>query len=330
MGNVRLGMVVLLLVGGCAGTTTSGPTANAGGAEPAAGQPTPREKVSRTGPPPARWRKRLASPDLSSLQFTDLIAEEIRRVVPDVKVTLLRPLELKVKNYMGAEVKMGLHNAWQGCHDNPSLRESEARRIVDSLKGHLTGRRKPPKPSARTLVPLIKSSSYMAQIKQQTGGQMTPLAERLAGDLWVIYAMDMPDRVAIVSQKQGLAMGLDPVSRRALALKNLRRVLKPAKRHGKGPIFLITAGGMYESSMLLLDEFWPAQAQAVQGDVVAAVPNRDVLLFTGSKSKRGMANICKLIIKQGGGAYHISNMLLIRTNGVWRALHSCTPGKVDQ
>ena len=236
------------------------------------------------------------------------------------------PLELDISTPQGDKIKMGLDNAWRGCRDDPKNRMAEVRRHVDALSRHLSAKRKPrATPTRKQVVPLIKSSEYMAQIQAQTGGQMKPAAERLAGDIWIVYALDMPDRVVVLSVAQARTLARTPAELRRLALTNLRRLLKEVKHHGNGPIYLVTAGGMYESSMLLLDEFWPAQAQSVAGDVVAAVPNRDILLFTGSRSSAGMANICKLVNKDG--PYQISRTLLVRRGGAWKVLRSCSGTK---
>ena len=44
---------------------------------------------------------------------------------------------------------------------------------------------------------------------------------------------------------------------------------------------MLTAGGNYEATLILLPEVWESVAEMVSGQIVAAVPARDVLYFTG-------------------------------------------------
>ncbi len=285
----------------------------------------------RLGKPPAQWRQRLRALHLTRQEFTELVADELLRVLPGSKVTVEGSLALNIKTAQGDKIAVGLHNGWRNCANDPKSREAEVNRYVDSLLRHLARKRKlKTLDHSKHVVPLIKGASFLAQIKAQTGGKMKPMVEHIAGDIWIVYALDMPKQVAIMSQDQGRALASTPAALRQLALTNLRRVLKPIKHHGNGPVYVLTAGGMYESSILLLDEFWPAQAQVVAGDVVAAVPNRDVLLFAGSKSKKGIAGICKLMAKAGEGAYAISRTLLVRRGGVWKVFGSCSNGKLKK
>ena len=70
-----------------------------------------------------------------------------------------------------------------------------------------------------------------------------------------------------------------------------------------------------------LDEFEASQAQRATGQVVAAVSNRDILIFTGNKSREGPTKICKLIAREG--LHPISRTLRIRRGGTWKVPGAC-------
>jgi uncharacterized protein YtpQ (UPF0354 family) len=127
----------------------------------------------------------------------------------------------------------------------------------------------------------------------------------------------------ILTADQAKPLARTPAELRGLAVTNLRRILKGVQSRGDGTVIMLTAGGSYEASLLLLDELWSKQARVVDGDVVASVPNRDVLLFTGSRSAAGIAKICEMMARAGERQYAISRTLLVRRAGRWQVLRTC-------
>jgi len=81
---------------------------------------------------------------------------------------------------------------------------------------------------------------------------------------------------------------------------------------------MILADGNYESSLLLADKLWDGQASLVEGEIVAAVPARDVLMFTGSGSPDGLRRLRQGVDATYKQASHqISKTLLVRRKGRW-------------
>lgn len=104
-----------------------------------------------------------------------------------------------------------------------------------------------------------------------------------------------------------------------LAIENLRRILPPIEKHGGDPYYMLTAGGDYVASLILFDDLWTEFADTVEGAIVAAVPSRDVLLFTSDKSPVGITAIRKVIDKiTATGGYLISTTMLRRDGSVWK------------
>jgi uncharacterized protein YtpQ (UPF0354 family) len=106
---------------------------------------------------------------------------------------------------------------------------------------------------------------------------------------------------------------------REQAVANLRGVLPQIERHGDGSTYyMLTAGGDYEASLLLLDDLWQQQEPIVKGDLVAAVPARDVLLFTGSGFNVGLRELQAAVERVSmNGSYLISKTLLVRRDNAW-------------
>jgi uncharacterized protein YtpQ (UPF0354 family) len=83
-------------------------------------------------------------------------------------------------------------------------------------------------------------------------------------------------------------LGLEGNRLRETALENLRARVTECNAQGEEPIFTLQVGDGLESCLLLLDELCEAFADKVEGDLVAAVPTRDTLFFTGSNSELGL------------------------------------------
>ena len=147
-----------------------------------------------------------------------------------------------------------------------------------------------------------------------------PLSEPFLPGLCLLFAFDRPSEYEIVAGRHVRALGLAPSSLRALAVTNLRRRLPDIQRHGDHPAYMLTAGGNLESSLLLLDDLWDQQSMDVPGALVAAVPARDVLLFTGSDSPVGLSALRSSIERVWPDGGH----LLTRELFTWRA-HSWSP-----
>jgi uncharacterized protein YtpQ (UPF0354 family) len=108
-----------------------------------------------------------------------------------------------------------------------------------------------------------------------------------------------------------------------LALENLTRIMPSAEQNGDGPWYWLSAGGDYEASLLLFDAVWDQLAQSVDGEIVAAVPARDTLVFTGSNSAEGLKAIkdqAAHVVKTGN--YVVSETLIIRRGGKWEVFNA--------
>lgn len=81
-------------------------------------------------------------------------------------------------------------------------------------------------------------------------------------------------------------------------LANLPEILS----HNTNGLFRISAGGVYESSLLLLDVLLRQQYYSVPGEIVVALPTRDTFFVTGSEDLENLSLLRSHIkdIKDGG------------------------------
>jgi uncharacterized protein YtpQ (UPF0354 family) len=254
-----------------------------------------------------RMLSRVCTRDEFFLLYSKLLQERL----PDCKVEFSDGSTLHVVRPDGKESTTYLTNFWlkykEGNEDRQELIEKYAR-LAEEL-GKLRAL-----PERQNVVAMIKDSQYMEIGKVESRS----LADHLCGDLWVVYAEDQPDRISTLQAETIVHLGVPRSELRALAVENLKRILPAAECHGDGPWYLLTAGADYVASLLLFDSLWDELKEMVEGDVVATAPTRDVVMFTGSHSREGLAEIRKRSSEIcNTGAHAISETLIIRKNGNW-------------
>lgn len=251
-------------------------------------------------------KKELADPGLTLDKLSLLIAAFVREAHPEATLTSPAPNAVQAAANGRDPATFYLDNLWADLRgQDPAARVDAFQRY---LRGFLTMLENPAKEEVRKdrIVPTIKDSEYFAIMKDTSA----LLREHLVGDLWILYAIDYPDTIKTLSASQRDKLGIQQEELRTLAIENLGNVMPEIQQHGDGPSYLLTAGGDYVASILLLDGVWNQLENAVDGDIVAVVPSRDVLLFTGSRSKEGIEQI-------RARARAISETLIRRSSGRW-------------
>ncbi|MCW2936436.1 MAG: hypothetical protein JWM19_7398 [Actinomycetia bacterium] len=177
------------------------------------------------------------------------------------------------------------------------------------------------------IVPVIKQSVKLSEEAILLSGRDEPVIERLAGDLLVMYAFDLPGRFEFVARRHCEALGLVAGDLRALSVRNLvARRSKPQVKRTDQVVMLILDGDL-EASLLLVDMLWDQLASKIPGDLIAAVPARDTLAVTGTGLDGGVAVLNRAARKVwdspgGNRKLLLTPSLLIRQGNSWQLLES--------
>ena len=141
-----------------------------------------------------------------------------------------------------------------------------------------------------------------------------PVHESLNSELDVVYAEDSPHNIRYLNTTNLEMLGIDQERLRLQAIENLTALLQgEVEVHGGDGVYLVSAGGNYEASFLLFDEFWESQVLEVAGDYVVAIPTRDLLLVTGSENRDGIARVREAAGNaSSNGAYTLTPVLFVR------------------
>ncbi len=254
--------------------------------------------------------------DIDLHELRTLVADKLAAALPGARIGVEGPLLLSVQHPDGAVHPVDLSELWQAVQGpaGPSLAELEPQ--LNAFAAALS-----PAPATgvdgdgKRLVIMIKPRSWVEQAAAQLGRIATA---PIAGELMAVFAFDTPDSV-IYEITEAL-----PEGAMAHALENVLDLVEGPEILGDDP-FLIQAGGTYEASLLLAD-FWDDLADQVQGDLVVAVPTRDLLMVSGTADADRYARLVQLVAEALAGSprYPLSAQILRWEARTW-VLHDTVP-----
>jgi uncharacterized protein YtpQ (UPF0354 family) len=254
-----------------------------------------------------RLLERRCSKDEFFLLYSKLLQERL----PGASVEFIGESVLHIVNKEGKESTTYLDNLWlkysQGNEDRAELIQKYAQMATGLGAARVVATR-------QNIVAMIKDLQYI----QMLGAGPKNLIEHLCGDLWIVYAVDQSETISTLTYDSMIAAAVSENELRALAVENLGRILPEVERNGDGPWYQLTAGSDYAASLLLFDGIWNQVAETLDGHIVATVPTRDVLMYTGSQSASGLSAIRERSIEiANNGAHAISDSLIVREGGKW-------------
>ena len=163
------------------------------------------------------------------------------------------------------------------------------------------------------LIPVIKPGNYLEEVNALTANTDKPaplVSEKYNDELLIAYVQDSENSMQYLTDEDFKKLAIPKDSLRAIAIRNLDKVLSNAQIHNGNGIYMVTAGGNYEASLILPGILWTKENFPVKGDFVMAVPTRDLLLITGSDDKAGITKLKEFVAKSyKTGNYTISEHL---------------------
>lgn len=251
--------------------------------------------------------------------FTRVYVEALLKASPGLQVEVLRDLELKVTTADGRDITSFLNNAYDTYKQDPKAKDDLIQRYVASALETIGTA--PAGVDRARIVPVIKDRQWLEEMRSalvSQGAKELPehVFEDFSSDLVVFYAEDSPANIRYLGPKDLEAAKVQKAELRALAGENLLRLLPDIESHGSDGFYMITAGGDYEASLLLLDSIWSSGQLEVKGDVVVGIPTRDLLLVTGSQDAEGIEKLKRLVNDATNkGSYRLTQKLFVYRGG---------------
>ncbi len=253
-------------------------------------------------------------------RFTNDVADAVVNSIPSMTVEELGDLRLLFRdsntNY---QHDYALGNYFDEVLEDPASREEVIAWIVQTIRDSLNVEQS--KLDTSCLVPLVRSRKWWNDFQQEMGefgesAEVQGLIEWLNDELLIAYAFDNESSFIFATPGDLLELGLERGALRELAVENLNRIIPGFEIHRDSHLVMISAGGFYESSLILLEDLWLQDNLDLPGDYVFAIPVRDVLVLTGSKDAEGVRRLRGVVEEfYTGEGRSVSPHLFNRKNG---------------
>jgi uncharacterized protein YtpQ (UPF0354 family) len=246
--------------------------------------------------------------------FTQEFARALARTRPSANVSVAGDLKLTIKETDGLVRNIQLNNAYNEYKLDPQRFDD----LVATFSAIFSQSASKQAGLDRTrIIPVIKDRQWLDELHntlKAKGVAQQHLADRFNDELVIVYAQDDPNRMRYLTTQEDF--GLSREELRSLAIANLKRVLPKIEMGRVGDVALMSAGGNYEASLLLIDEIWSSGQIQVNGNIVVAIPTRDALLVTGSRSRSGLKLVRELTAKfKAQGPYELTDTLFRYRDG---------------
>ena len=167
------------------------------------------------------------------------------------------------------------------------------------------------------VLPLIKSTSWLATAIAQAGEGAHLVVRPFVADLILVFAENLPDTIAYV-KRQDLDGVCDEAQLVAQAMDNLTRRMPSMEVVGGDGRYRIALDGFFDASLILVSTEWTSPL-ALRGDPVFAIPSRDQLMVCGSDDEKAVAELADIAPRiAADDAYAISDSVLMLRDGVFR------------
>jgi uncharacterized protein YtpQ (UPF0354 family) len=230
-------------------------------------------------------------------------------------------LEVSVKDSGGTHT-IPLHDLYLQYQREPALFGE----IVGVYVAALTEQPKPPvtpgMPDPARIVPVVKDRQWLADNVRglrDRGAEADFIYDDFNEELVVVYAEDTENRVRYLTSVEELPVPREQL--REVALANLDRLLPGIEMNLIEDGFAwFSAGGDYEASLILFDGIWNGGKVAMDGDIVIAVPAKDVLFVTGSRNEHGLAVMRQIAAEYAADSYGLTDALFVYRDGRFERL----------
>jgi uncharacterized protein YtpQ (UPF0354 family) len=154
---------------------------------------------------------------------------------------------------------------------------------------------------------------------------LLPVIDTFVGDLDIRYAFDLESGFRYVSERDLKVFKLTREQLPALAIENYRRLYpKITVERPTSFVGMFANGGELEPCKMLDFDFWEKEKSRFGGEIVAAVPARDVCWFTGLKPANNVSNLRVNTERahKEAGERAISRLMFLWRNKRWEVLEA--------
>jgi len=226
---------------------------------------------------------------LTKKEFAEAYRDSLRKKYPAVNFELNADLTITAKKDE-LDFRHYIDNAYVSYQAEPDSIKKIIGRYVAST-ADLFVEKKGVK--IENIVPVVKPAEYLKEINSlnKDAKGISLITEKYNDQLIIAYAQDSKSSIKYLSEDDFKLLSISRDSLKSVALRNFDKIIPNIQRQGDSGLYIITAGGDYEASLILLSSIWTEKNFPVDGELIIAIPNRDLLMVTGSQNKKGIDKI---------------------------------------
>jgi uncharacterized protein YtpQ (UPF0354 family) len=253
-----------------------------------------------------------AAPDVAPRAFTEKVAAGLAARLPNYTFTVTGDFDISRRDPDGGEADLRTRN----FYDDYKRDAANLAKIVDVIAAATTSNCCGGKLDLARIVPVIKDRAWLDDNRpalKVKGLDLDFVFEDFNDQLVIVYAEDSEHNTRYLISNENIG---DRKDLRARAVDNLARLLPKIEKMTMGGFSMVSAGGDYEASLLLFDDMWRDGQIKVDGDIVVAVPAKDMLMVVGSKDRKGIALMRKLAAEEvAKSRYRLTDTLFVYRGG---------------
>nr|WP_294785835.1 DUF1444 family protein [uncultured Flavobacterium sp.] len=258
------------------------------------------------------FRKRLLTEKEFALKFAKKLSENTK----GLKIISIDELTIK-SEYNGTEHQFFLNNAYSEYSSDPKNSNEIIKKYLNGISAMFL-----PKEllNADKILPVIKDKRFIKKLEDINANfEKNHIYEFYNEELFIFYVEDRENSIHYISKDdlEEISFPLEKLHEKAI--QNLADQFK-MERHGDNGYFMLTAGGNYESSLILLD-IWHPENFSVDGNFVIGIPSRDVLIITGSADSANLHRLYDVVQNiNETGDHVVSDKIFEFKSGIFQVL----------
>jgi uncharacterized protein YtpQ (UPF0354 family) len=249
---------------------------------------------------------------LSEKDFGKKYFDKLSKKVQGLKFISLEGLELRTKVDGQDEMRHLLDNSYAEYKNDPKDLDEIIEKYTNASKELFE-----PKEAVRLdrIVPIVKDQRFINEtLKLNPDFEKDFLIERYNDELFIFYAENRETTIGYLKRDEIESLNVEFEGLKEKAIQNLGELATKIERHGEDGQFMLTMGGDFESSLILL-KIWDKENFPVKGEVVIAIPARDLVLITGSDDSENIEKVkAKVREINETGDHVVSDRLFILRN----------------
>jgi hypothetical protein len=186
--------------------------------------------------------------------FTTAYFDLLTKKHPAVKFTIVDDSTITSK-FNENDIRISVDNAYKEYQAEPDSIQTILSRYIAATSDLYSLEKKV---NRDRIIPIIKPLSYLDDIEKfskQMGAtkSMDAFYEKYNDQLLIVYAEDKENGIHYLTQDDIKSLSIKSDSIKKIATNNLDKLLTNIERKGGDGVYMLTAGGNYEVSLILLD-----------------------------------------------------------------------------